>query len=130
MVVWGAKLGVPLNPKLRLKLVIYGTVCLGSTNFLCFGQRLKHVNLLEMTNFFDPSFLFWSLRPENMIKCVTQSALGQIRMGKWHVPTGGIIFLRLQKGPRRSDFSGALFAANAVPEKMSTNGRGGGGEIK
>ena len=25
------------------------TVCLGSTNKLCFGQRLKHVNPLEMT---------------------------------------------------------------------------------
>ena len=24
-------------------------VCLGSTNLLCLGQRLKHVNPLEMT---------------------------------------------------------------------------------
>ena len=49
--------------------------------------------------------------------------------GEWAaVPSLGILFLRLQKGPRRSDFSGALFADNAVPEKMSTNGRGGGDE--
>ena len=29
--------------------VLDGTVCLGSTNVLCLGQRLKHVNSLEMT---------------------------------------------------------------------------------
>ena len=49
-------------------------------------------------------------------------------MWKWALPCGVVLFLRLHKGPRRSDFSGTPFATNAIPEKMSTNGRGGGGE--
>ena len=39
-------------------------------------------------------------------------------MGKWAVvPSEAILVLRLQKGPRRSDFSGSPFATNAVPQK-------------
>ena len=48
-------------------------------------------------------------------------------MGKWALPTGEILSLRLQKGPRSSDFSGAAFATNVVPEKVeqerSTRGK-------
>ena len=45
----------------------------------------------------------------------TRSAEKWIYMGKWAVPWGAILFLRLRKGSRRSDFSGDLFANNAVP---------------
>ena len=43
------------------------------------------VSVIEMTNFYDARGLFLSLRPQNMIKCVAQNALGQICMGKWPV---------------------------------------------
>ena len=85
------------------------------------------VSVLEMTNFFGARGSFWSLRPQNTIKLATQSALGEICMGKWPVPSLAELFLRLQKGPRRSDFSEAPFTTNAIPEKMSTNGRGSEG---
>ena len=47
-------------------------------------------------------------------------------MGKWPVPIGGILFLRLQKGPRRSDFQGVRLLSMPSLKKMSTNGQGGG----
>ena len=41
--------GARLIVKLEEKPLFCATVCLGSTIFLCFGQRLKYVNPLEMT---------------------------------------------------------------------------------
>ena len=72
--------------------------CLFGVNFfLCLGHRLRHVNslgmtlkvtsVIEMANFYDARGLFWSLRPQNMIKCVTQSAEKSICIGKWAVPS-------------------------------------------
>ena len=49
---------------------------------------------------------------------MTQGAEKWVCMGKWAVPCGAISFLRLRKGPRHSDFSGTLFATNAVPENF------------
>jgi len=72
------------------------------------------------------SVLDYPYKTKNEVKPLTQSAEKWICMGKWAVPSLGILFLRLQKGPRRSDFSGALFAANTVPEKFEhewTRGR-------
>ena len=47
---------------------------------------LKVASVIEMTDFYDARGLFWSLRPQNMIKCVTQSAEKSICIGKWAVP--------------------------------------------
>ena len=66
---------------------------------------------------YDARYSIVLLRPKNKLKLSTQSADKLICMGKWPVPTGGVLFLGLQKGPRRSDFSGASFAINAVSEK-------------
>ena len=79
-----------------------------------------------MTLLYDARYSIVFLRPKNEVKLLTQSALAQICMGKWPVPSLAE-FLGLQKGPRRSYFSGALFAANAIPEKIEherTKGRG------
>ena len=73
-----------------------------------------------MTFLYDARYLFVLLRPKNEVKLLTQSAAKWICMGKWPVPTGVILFLRLQKGPRRPDFSGSLFASNALPEQILT----------
>ena len=71
-----------------------------------------------MTFLYDAQYSFVLLRPTNEVKLSTQSADKWIFMRKWDVPCGAILFLRLQKGPRRPDFSGALFAPNAIPEKV------------
>ena len=47
----------------------------------------------------------------------TQCAEKWSCMGKWAVPCWAILFLGLQKGPRRSDYSGDPFAVNPVTEK-------------
>ena len=70
-----------------------------------------------MTFMYNARYLFVLLRPKNEVKISTQSADKWICMGKWHVPCGAILFLGLQKGPRRSDFSGGPFATNVIPEK-------------
>ena len=70
-----------------------------------------------MTFLYDARYSIALLRRKHEVKPMTQSAEKWICMMKWPVPNGGIIFLGLQKGPRRSDFSGASFATNAVPEK-------------
>ena len=80
-----------------------------------------------MAFLYDARYSVVLLRPKNEVKLLTQSALGQICMRKWPVPSLAELFLRLQKGPRRSDFSEAPFTTNAIPEKMSTNGRGSEG---
>ena len=79
-----------------------------------------------MTLLYDAWYSFVLLRPIHEVKRLTQSADKQICIGKWPVPCGAILFLRLQKCTRRSDFSGGPFSTNAIPEKNSTNGRGGG----
>ena len=77
-------------------------VCLGSTNNLCLGQRLKHVKPLEMTYkvasvigmtfLYDAGYSVVLLRPKNEVKLPTQSAEKSICMGKWAVPKWGIYF--------------------------------------
>ena len=79
-----------------------------------------------MTLLYDAQYSFVLLRPKIEVKLSTQSADKWICMGKWPVPNGGILFLRLQKGPRRSDFSGASFATNAIPEKIARTDEGAG----
>ena len=54
---------------------------------------LKMTSAIEMTIFYDAKGLFWSLSPKKMINFLTQSALGQICMGKWPVPSLGIFFV-------------------------------------
>ena len=76
-----------------------------------------------MTHLYGDRGSFHLLRPKKTIKRVTQSAKKWICMGKWAIPTGGILFLRLQKGPRCSDFSGAPFATNGFPEKKLSENR-------
>ena len=76
------------------------TVCLGSTNTLCLGQRLKHVNPLEiiikvasvidMTFLYNAGYSVVRLRQKNGVKLLPQSAEKGICMGKWHVPKWGI----------------------------------------
>ena len=66
---------------------------------------------------YDAQYSFVLLRPTNEVKLSTQSADKWIFMRKWGVPCGAILFLRLQKGPRRRDFSGGPFDTNTIPEK-------------
>ena len=54
-----------------------------------------------MTFLYDARYSIVLLRPANDLELSTQSADKWICMGKWPVPTGGILFLGLQKGPRR-----------------------------
>ena len=77
------------------------------------------VSAIEMSHLNGARGSFYVLRPKNTIEFLTQSAEKWVCMGERAVPCGAILFLRLQKGPRRSDFSGALFATTAVPEKLS-----------
>ena len=70
-----------------------------------------------MTFWYDARHSVVLLRPKTEVKLSTQSAYKWICMGKSAAPCGAILFLRLQKGPRRLEFSGASFATNAVPEK-------------
>ena len=79
-----------------------------------------------MTLLYDAWYSFVLVRPKHEVKFSTQSADKWICIGKWPVPCGAILFLVLRKSPRRSDFLRASFATNAIPEKISTNGRGGG----
>ena len=79
------------------------------------------VSDVEMTFLYDARYSIVLLRQKNDLKLSDQSADKWFCMGKLSVPTGGVLFLGLQKGPRRSDFSGASFATNEVPEKLSTN---------
>ena len=74
-----------------------------------------------MTNMYGARGSIHVLRSHNTIKRVTQSEETWICMEKWAVPCGTILFLRLQKDPGRSDFSGAPFATNVVLEKKSKN---------
>ena len=62
---------------------------------------LKSVSVIEMTFLYDARYSFVLLRPTNEVKLSTQSVDKWICMGKWPVPCGTILFLRLQKGPRR-----------------------------
>ena len=76
-----------------------------------------------MTFLYDARYSIVLLRPKNDLKFSTQSADKSICIRKWPVVTGGILFLGLQKGPRRLNFSGASLVTNAVSEKkLSTNG--------
>ena len=80
-----------------------------------------------MTYLYGAEGSFVLPRPKKKVKPLTQSPENRICMGKWPVPHGAVLSLRLQKGPRRSDFSGAPFATNAIPEKIEherTRGRG------
>ena len=105
-----------------------------------FGSKIKEcklsrndpkvVSVIEMTFLYEAQYSVVLLRQKNEVKPFTQSAAKWICMGKWSVPTGGILFLRLQKGPRRSDFSGALFAANAAPGKILARTDEGAGTKK
>ena len=74
-----------------------------------------------MTSLYDAGYSVVLLRPKNEVKPLTQSAEKSICMGKWPVPSLAELFLRLQKGRRRSDFSGGPFATNAIPEKIWTS---------
>ena len=58
-----------------------------------------------MTHMYGSRRSFRVLRPKITIELLTQSAEKWSCMGKWAVPCGAILFLRLQKGPRCSDFS-------------------------
>ena len=88
-------LSLMLRLFLRRCLTEITTVCLEWNHHFSLGQRLRHVNPLgttyrvasaiEMTVFYDARGLFWSLRPQNMINFLPQSALCQICMGKWPV---------------------------------------------
>ena len=70
-----------------------------------------------MTHLCSARGSFHPLRPNFTIKLPTQTVEKWVCMGKRAFEILAILFLRLQKGPRRSDFSGAPFAPNAVPEK-------------
>ena len=58
------------------------------------------------------------LRSKNGVNLFTQSAENGICMGKQAFPSGTILFLRLQKNLRHSDFWGAPIATDAVAEKI------------
>ena len=82
------------------------------------------ISVIEMANLYDARGSFWSLRPHNTSKLPTQSALGQICMEKWPVPSLAELFLGLQKGPRRSDFFKGFVCYQCNPFlKMSINRR-------
>jgi len=53
-----------------------------------------------MTFLYDARYSIILLRPKNELKLLTQSALGQICIGKWRVQSLAKLFLRLQKGRR------------------------------
>ena len=69
------------------------TVCLGSTNKLCLGQRLKHANplemswkvvsVIEMTLLYDARHSIALLRPKNNVKLLTRAAEKFICLRKW-----------------------------------------------
>jgi len=82
-----------------------------------------------MTFLYDAQYSVVLLRPKNEVKLLTQSALDQVCMRKWPVPSLAELFLGLQKSPRRSDFfqEVRLLPMQSL-KKMSTNGRGGGGK--
>ena len=61
-----------------------------------------------MTFLYDAQYSFVLLRPKTR-----SNSQHKVQTSGWL----GILFLRLQEGPRRSDFSGAPFATNVVPEK-------------
>jgi len=75
-------------------------------------------SVIEMIDFYDARGSFWSLRPQNMIKYVTQSALGQICMGNHVYQMEGIYFSGFRKAQDVQIFSGVASATNAVPEKI------------
>ena len=85
-------------------------------------------SVIDTTFLYDADCSVVLLRPRNEVKLLTQSALGQLCMGKRPVPSLAELFLGLQKGPRRSNFSGAPFATNAIPEKNSMIRQGDGDE--
>ena len=68
------------------------------------------VSVIEMTNFYDARGLFWSLRPQNTIKLPTQSALGQICIGEWPVPSlhSGIVFQASERPKTFRFFRGSV----------------------
>ena len=76
---------------------ICSTVCLGSTNKLWLWKLLKQLNplgttqklvsVIDMTNMYGARGSFTLLRPRNPIKLLPQSALDQICMGKWALPS-------------------------------------------
>ena len=62
---------------------------------------LKVVSVIEMTFLYDARYsICLLLTPKNDLKLSTQSADKWICIGKWPVPTGGILIFGLQKGPR------------------------------
>ena len=63
-----------------------------------------------MTNFYDARGLFWSLRPQNIFKCVTQSAEKSICMGKCAVPNW-------------AEFRNHVLVVRLVPEFFFNRGR-------
>ena len=88
------------------------------------------VSVIDMTFLYDTRYSIVLPRPKIDLKLSTQSADEWICMGKWPVRTRAILFLRFQKGQRRSDFSEASFAANVVPEKNEHEGMRGQGQKK
>ena len=57
-----------------------------------------------MTFLYDALYSVVLLRPKNEVKFLTQSAAKWICINKLLVPCGAILFLKLQKGPRRPEF--------------------------
>ena len=75
-----------------------------------------------MTFLCDAGYLVVLLRPKNEVKPLTKSTEMWICMRKWPVPISGILFLRLQKGPRRSDFFRGFVCYQCGPcKKLSKN---------
>ena len=85
-----------------------------------------------MTFLYDARYSMVLLRPNNDLTLSTQSADKWICMGKWPVPKGGMLFLRLRKGPRRADFfsGGCVGYPNAVPDKNGARTDEGAGGAK
>ena len=88
---------------------------MGSTNFIfrleseieaCESLKndLKVGSVIKMTFLYDDRYSIVLLGPKNEVKLMTENAAKWSLSRKWLVPNGGILFLRLQKGPRRSDF--------------------------
>ena len=57
------------------------------------GMTSKVASVIEIIDFYDARALFWSLRPQNMINCVTRSAEKSICMGKLPVSSLGVFFI-------------------------------------
>ena len=84
-----------------------------------------------MTFLYDAQYSFVLLGPKNEVKhstlntkCRQVDLYGEMEF----TVRGRFYFSGFRKAQDVQVFSGASFAANAVPEKLSTNGQGGGDE--